>query len=68
MSLIRRLSSAISYLLSLKRFKGGMRVFKSCICCLSMSSQDNGMSVEDADRLALRSVKKSEWFALWKDR
>ena len=37
-------------------------------CCLSMSNQDNDMSVEEADRLALRSVKKSAWFSLWKDR
>ena len=37
-------------------------------CCLSMSNQDNGRSVEDADQQALSEVKRSEWFALWKDR
>jgi hypothetical protein len=37
-------------------------------CILSVAHQGEGMNVEEADRLALRQVKESEWFARWSPR
>jgi hypothetical protein len=37
-------------------------------CCLSVANQDNGKDLEEADRLAIEAVKRSEWFSLWINR
>ncbi len=37
-------------------------------CILSVAHQGEGMTVEEADEMALRQVKESEWFARWSSR
>ncbi len=37
-------------------------------CILSLAHHRMGMSTEEADQLALKQVKSSEWYALWIDR